>query len=132
MITEPAGYAIEKMVIDFASRRFPTNSGVLLYGSCLFEVLSLTNDIDVVVFASNHQRKRLTTRLGGKDIHISLLSSDVFEKDASDSAFGEYYLNKLMNPCRVLIDCPGVYDTIMLVRTAIVKKELETIHPIRN
>jgi hypothetical protein len=95
---------------------WPDNSGIILYGSSLFEPVNVVNDIDVVVLVPYACRRRLIKTYKDKEIHINVLSSDVFLKDLAEARYGEYYLNKVMNPYCPLNQSAAIDEIATMVK----------------
>lgn len=77
---------------------WPENLGIFVYGSLLFKPIDAVDDIDVVILMPNSSRERIVKMYDKLEMHINLLSKDVFLNDLHEGIYGEYYVNKIMNP----------------------------------
>jgi len=83
---------------NYLNSIWPENLGIFIYGSLLFKPIELVDDIDVVILMPYQIRKRVIKIYNEREMHINLLSKDIFLNDLNDGIYGEYYVNKIMNP----------------------------------
>jgi hypothetical protein len=100
----------------FLNKMWPQNLGMYIYGSFIFERISEVDDIDVVVLVRSNRPQRIVEIFEGKEMHINVLSQSVFLQDIEESKFGEYYVNKVMNPYLPLKETRQLYKIFSIAR----------------
>jgi len=103
---------------------FPGDWAILVYGSTIYEPVAEINDIDVLMLSPKPSRRRLVSSYCGRELHISILSKDILIADLVDSQYGEYYVNKVMNPYWMVMENAELDAIIRLARRT---KALSTI-----
>lgn len=121
---ETVEYVNQNELRSYLLSHFPRNSGILVYGSAIYEPIAEIDDIDVLVLSPEPSRKRLVSSYNGKGLHISILSKDVLIEDLAESRYGEYYVNKVMNPYWMVM---GNAELDAIIRLAKRTKALSTI-----
>jgi hypothetical protein len=113
-----------QLISEHLNRMFPHNSGIFIYGSVLFRPVARINDIDVVVITDFAERKRLVEIVESTEMHINLVSKDVFEDDLSQRKYGEYYVSKIMNPHKVIRDSTSLRMLFCRTKSAKLREAL--------
>lgn len=109
---------------------FPGNLGILVYGSAIYEPLAEIDDIDVLILSPKPTRKRLVSSYSGKGLHISILSKDILIADLVESQYGEYYVNKVMNPYWMVMENAELDAIIRLARRTKALSAIALMYPL--
>jgi len=105
-----------KDVTDYLNTICPNNKGIFVYGSILFEPITAINDIDLVILTSSECRQRIVKQWSGQELHINLLSKNIFLDDLYNGTYGEFYVNKIMNPYRFLKETEPLVEIFMTAK----------------